>query len=159
MNQRSATAEDETFLYEVYAGTRRHEVMKWGFGAHEIELFLQMQYQARQASYSAAYPDAVCRVLCAGDEPVGSLRVYYGSESIVLIDIALQPEAQGQGAGSAVLLELQQKAAQLGLPVMLHVYNTNVRARRLYERLGFKEMSADEIYTGMRWEPYTGSMI
>ncbi|WP_042164552.1 GNAT family N-acetyltransferase [Paenibacillus gorillae] len=156
MNQRSATAEDETFLYEVYAGTRRNEVAEWGFGTREIELFLQMQHRARQASYSAAYPDAVCRVIYAADKPIGSLQVYYGSESIVLIDIALLPEARGKGVGSAVLLELQQKAAQLGLPVMLHVDNANVLARKLYGKLGFKETMADEIYTEMRWEPPAG---
>lgn len=40
---KSITKDDEPFLYEVYASSRRKEIDSWGWSAEQIQRFLEMQ--------------------------------------------------------------------------------------------------------------------
>ena len=56
---------------------------------------------------------------------------------IYVAELQIAPEMQGRGLGSAVLSGVVAAAAARGACVTLQVLDLNVRARRLYERLGF----------------------
>lgn len=52
--------------------------------------------------------------------------------------MAVEPEAQGRGIGSALLARAEDEARRLGLPYMaLMVTEENASARALYERAGY----------------------
>lgn len=55
---------------------------------------------------------------------------------------AVASSARGRGIGEKLVLDCMEKAKQLGFLVLQFnaVVETNVRARRLYERLGFKQL-------------------
>jgi ribosomal protein S18 acetylase RimI-like enzyme len=56
--------------------------------------------------------------------------------------IATFPGARGQGVGSKLMQEAESKATALGLRgLSLIVSDANLRARRLYERLGYSEVA------------------
>jgi len=72
-------------------------------------------------------------------------------ERLHIIDISILPSFQGNGVGSYLISNLQQKAKEENKPVILQVLHTNP-ARNLYERLGFHVVSTDELYLKMRWQ-------
>jgi len=56
--------------------------------------------------------------------------------------VAVQPEAQGQGIGSALIAHARQQAEERGFTTLsLIVFEENQRAVRLYKRLGFAEVA------------------
>ena len=65
-----------------------------------------------------------------------------------IAQIYLLPQFQKQGIGTRLLTEQLDKAQSLGLPVRLNVLLEN-RARKLYERLGFKVTVKTDIFYQM----------
>jgi len=145
------TKDDEPFLYEVYVSTRRKEIDSWGWSVEQIQHFLEMQWCAQQTSYRQQFPDASHCIILSDDKYVGRLLTENLPEHHHLIDISILPSFQGNGLGTYLITQLQQKAKEENKPVILQVFQTNP-ARDLYERLGFQVMSADEIYLKMRWQ-------
>jgi ribosomal protein S18 acetylase RimI-like enzyme/acyl dehydratase len=66
-------------------------------------------------------------------------------------NIELAPEHQGRGIGSTILRDIQRAAADRGLGVTLQVLKVNP-ARRLYERLGFRQTGETQTHYLMAWE-------
>src|SRR5919204_5555804 len=67
------------------------------------------------------------------------LRVPYGDEEAPKVSIGVQPHARGQGVGEQLMRALIGEAARRGLGLNLSVRSENP-ARRLYERLGFRDI-------------------
>lgn len=149
----SAYPEDDGFLFDVYADTRREEMEAWGWPPGEAAAFLRMQFELQTRSYAMQFPDAVTQVITHGEDRIGRMIVSRNS-SIHLIDISLLTACRNRGIGSSVLESLQQEAAAAGLPVKLSVMEHNP-AKRLYERLGFKVIGEAFPYISMSWQPDT----
>ncbi|NIY78780.1 GNAT family N-acetyltransferase [Celeribacter sp. HF31] len=63
-------------------------------------------------------------------------------DTLLMDGIFVEPEARGQGVGTALLNAIEVYCARQGLrQIRLDVIDTNPRARALYERLGFAERS------------------
>jgi ribosomal protein S18 acetylase RimI-like enzyme len=152
---RAAVPEDERFLFKVYASTRADEMAVLGWNAAQAELFLSMQFRAQQGAYGMQYETADHRIIMVDHEPVGRILVNRTEEEILLVDIALLAEYRNAGIGSRLIRELQREAAQAGVPVNLHVLKSNGAAARLYERLGFRSVGGDSVYSQMTWLPDT----
>lgn len=144
--------EDEDFLYEVYASTRRDELAHVGWSDVEREAFLRMQFTAQQWSYRAQFPAADFQIILWHERPIGRLYLQHGSDEIRGIDIALLPAYRQAGIGTAILQDRLDEAARQGKLFRLHVAKSN-RARRLYERLGFTAVRDDGVYLFMEWSP------
>lgn len=144
-----ASEADTEFLFKVYVGTRRDEVAGWGWEPVQQEAFLRMQFSFQRRSYDL-YPGADRRTIWHDSCPVGSLMVGRTDSEIRLIDIALLPEYQNAGIGTAVIRELQDEAAAAGKPLCLSVAVGNP-ARRLYERLGFAVTGETGTHYAMQW--------
>jgi ribosomal protein S18 acetylase RimI-like enzyme len=88
-----------------------------------------------QRTYHAAWfdPDRLSIIEDEDGTAVGVLDVSDEGDHLYLSRIAILPEAQGRGIGTAVVRDLLAS----GRTVRLHVFSNNVRARRFYERLGF----------------------
>ncbi|PUA38195.1 N-acetyltransferase [Paenibacillus elgii] len=149
-----AQAEDETFLYEVYASSRIEEVGAWGWGPGQIDQFLRMQYGFQQKTYAAQYPENGWEIVWRGQERVGRWMTARLEDRIVLVDLALLPAYQRQGIGTSLLQTLQHEAQKAAKPLCLSVQVHNP-ARRLYERLGFRTEQETELYCEMIWHANT----
>ncbi|AZI43445.1 GNAT family N-acetyltransferase [Deinococcus psychrotolerans] len=67
-------------------------------------------------------------------------RPLFGKPFAYLADLALAEWAEGLGLGQILLNEAENWARAQGLKhIQLHVFATNVRARKLYERAGYSE--------------------
>lgn len=151
--RRPARPEDEAFFARVFADVRREEFAEAGLEPEALEAFLLSQFGAQQAHYRSAFPEAERWVLRYENRDAGIAILNEGSE-VRIVDLALLPEFRGRGIGTALLAELKERAAGLGVPVVLHVEMHN-RARRLYERLGFRPAEAVGIYVRMEWRAGT----
>jgi ribosomal protein S18 acetylase RimI-like enzyme len=152
---RSVTAADDGFLRAVYAAGRADEVAAFGWPAEQVAAFLAMQGDAQRRHFRSAWPRALDGVVEAGGVPVGRLYVDRGPAAVTVLDIALLASARGAGIGTALLRGLQAEAAALDVPVELLVVAEN-RARRLYERLGFRGTDAGSepaTHLALRWSP------
>ncbi|MEX1021938.1 MAG: ribosomal protein S18-alanine N-acetyltransferase, partial [Dehalococcoidia bacterium] len=71
---------------------------------------------------------------------LGFLGVWYMVDQLHLVTIAVDPARQGEGIGQRLMLECLDLALEADLnEVVLEVRVTNERARRLYERFGFRQ--------------------
>jgi len=149
---RPARAEDEPLLARVFAEGRGGELRSAGLGELEVELLLGIQRRAQDAEYRAAYPQAEHSIIEADGEAVGRIVIDRRPGEIRIVDIALRETCRGRGIGSSLLRALQADAAATGRMLGLYVARGNPAAR-LYARLGFREVAADEMYVEMAWQP------
>jgi ribosomal protein S18 acetylase RimI-like enzyme len=119
--------------------------------AEMLARIMEQQFHAQAQGYRAAYPRARLEIVTVDTTPVGRLATDHGAEALHLIDIAVAPERRGQGIGQAILRTLMAEAAAAGIPVTLQVALDNRGAQRLYHRLGFVAMAADETHLTLRW--------
>lgn len=149
---RPAAAEDEEFLYQLYASTRAQEMDLAGWDAAQTASFLQMQFRAQTQSYRLQFPHAVTQIVLSHDVAIGRLVTDCTDIAILLMDIALLPTYRKRGIGTYLMQALQAEAARSGKEVHVYVQATNP-AQRLYQRLGFVAEGEPGIYFEMRWRP------
>lgn len=152
MRLRPYQSTDLAFLQALYASTRADELAHVPWPDEQKAAFLAQQLSAREAHYAAQFPTAANDVVTVAGADAGRLMVNRGEDEVRLVDIALLPVHRGRGIGTALMTRLLADAAELGLPVRLHVdpYGT---ARRLYLRLGFASVSSDGVYELMERLP------
>src|SRR5215469_9860075 len=97
---RPAGPDDEAFLYQLYCSTRAEEMAAWGWDPAQQEMFLKMQFRARQLSYQSESGDTDSRIIERDNRPIGRLLVFRAESEICLADIALLPEFRGSGIGT-----------------------------------------------------------
>jgi ribosomal protein S18 acetylase RimI-like enzyme len=137
---RAATAADRDFLYELNrAAFRTYVDATWGWDEdQQVALFDERFDPSRR------------RIVQSGDTDVGELVVDERPDVIYHARIALLPEWQGRGIGTAIVASLLTKAAVAGKAVVLEVLHANPRAARLYEELGFQPTGRTETHLHMR---------
>jgi ribosomal protein S18 acetylase RimI-like enzyme len=147
---RPFTPDDMEFLYQVYASTRQEELSVTAWSDEEKEQFLRMQFHAQHTHYQEHFGGAKYLVVLSDDKPIGRLYVDRRPDEIRIIDIALLSEHCGGGIGGGIVRELLDEAAAAGKAVRLHVEKNNP-AKRLYFRLGFRDIGDAGVYDLMQW--------
>ena len=143
---RLITDADLAFAARVYASTRFEEVAQTGWPQPMIDAFLAQQHDAQHAHYTTHYPGIRRYAIQRAGADVGRLYLYEGTSDLRIVDIALLPDARGNGIGAALLSDVIAYAQARGLTASIHVEQQNP-ARRLYLRLGFVfEKTANDIY-------------
>lgn len=150
---RPVTAEDMEFLYQVYASTRLTEMAITGWSMAQIETFLRMQFELQHCQYVQNYPAASFSIICIHDVPAGRLYLDRSDELLLIIDISLLPNFKGRGVGGRILRDLVEDADAKGIVMSLHVEVHNP-VRKLYTRLGFREMEQRGMYYCMERIPF-----
>jgi len=145
-----ARAEDESFVFQVYASTRIDELAAAGWNEHQQQTFLRMQFQAQDKHYRENYPGAEFYIIQVDGQPAGRLYVHNRDKEIRIMDIALLPAFRGQGTGSILLQTILCQAANTGRTVSIHVEVFN-SALLWYEKLGFKKAAEYGPYHLMEW--------
>jgi ribosomal protein S18 acetylase RimI-like enzyme len=143
---------DLPFLERLYAATRQQELAPVPWPAEAKQAFLAQQFRAQHAHYQQHYPAADWLVILRADATIGRLYVARWEREHRVIDIALLPEHQRQGLGSALMRDLLDEAATAGKAVSVHVEKNNP-AMGLYRRLGFVTAEDKGVYDLMRCEP------
>jgi ribosomal protein S18 acetylase RimI-like enzyme len=149
---RAILPEDEPFLRRVYAGTRAEELAIVPWSDAQKDAFLAMQFDAQHRYYHQQFPDASFDIILREGEPIGRLYVDRRDDEIRIIDIALLPEARGEGIGGKLLADLIAEAGASNKPIRIHVERYN-RAMSLYVRLGFAPIGESELYFLMECNP------
>jgi len=146
---RVAHAGDESFLQAVYASTRP-EMALLPWSPEEGRTFLDFQSSAQEQHYRNSHSTLQRQVIEQNGRLVGRLyRAETAAEHRVL-DIAVLPDFRGQGWGTYLLQVEIERARVAGVPLRLHVEQSNP-ARRLYERLGFVLEADQGIYLALKW--------
>jgi GNAT superfamily N-acetyltransferase len=114
--------------------------------------FVRQQVDARERGWREAWPEADRLVVVVTDEPVGRLLVDVAADGVHVVDIALLAGHRRRGIGTAVLDAVLSQADARGSPCELSV-DRGSPAKRLYERLGFVDVSCDELRHRMRRTP------
>lgn len=116
------------------------------------ERFLRSQFELQTEHFHRHYPEASFHLICEGDAPIGRLFVDRAHDSIHILDIAIIPERQREGIGTALLEELQAEAKLSGEKMTLYVELFNP-AQELYKRLGFRCVKDEGVYLLFEWSP------
>jgi ribosomal protein S18 acetylase RimI-like enzyme len=140
---RPATESDAGVLWRIHRASMT---------AYLEEAFPDWTEDRARMDFRAWMAEGSAQVITLDGEPVGGLDVRRDDATIHLARIALDPSAQGRGIGSAVMAGLLAEAAQRGAVVRLEVFAHNP-ARRLYTRLGFREVGSDGPSIHMEWRP------
>ncbi|MGX9773909.1 GNAT family N-acetyltransferase [Janthinobacterium aestuarii] len=142
--------DDDGFAAALYSSTR-DDLRQMPADPAVIEQLIAMQQRMQSHGYRQAYPHAMYLVLQHGDTPIGRLVLDRHDQVLHLVDIAILPPAQGQGAGSAVLRGLQAQAGAQQCRIHLAVNKSNTAARALYQRLGFRLRGENDVQEQLEW--------
>src|ERR1041385_3701127 len=148
---RPISERDDAFLLSVYASTREDELAQAEWGEGQKELFLRWQFDMQRREYETRFPNADYRVIVLDRQPAGRIWVGADDEQIRLLDIALLPQFQNRGVGTALLERLKTHAAGKGKALRHMVFVLNNNAERFYERLGFRKIEDFGAYKHMEW--------
>jgi ribosomal protein S18 acetylase RimI-like enzyme len=149
---------DQPFLLHLYASTR-DDLRGIDGDPALVASLIAMQRRFQEAGWRENFPAAQQYILVFQGTPIGHIVVDMGTRALRLVDIALLPQARGQGHGSAIVRALQRCAAAAGLPLALSVNSDNGRARRLYLALGFHRSDtngADALSEQLVWRAGAG---
>ena len=150
---RPVSEDDDQFLLSLYASTREEELSQVEWAEGQKEIFLRWQFDLQRNEYESRFPDAAYHVILVDELPAGRIWVGSDDEQIRLLDIALLPEFQNRGVGTALLRRLIEYAADEGKVLRHMVFVLNNDAHRFYERLGFEIIDDLGAYKHMEWRP------
>lgn len=146
--------DDYAFLTRLYISIRWQEVLRVEQWDDAMRLaFLEDQYSRQHRHYTTYYTRSDFMIIERSGVPVGRLLLdRCHATDLRVVDIALLPEVRGQGLGQAFLEAVQQEARKEGKKVSIHVEQENP-AKRLYNRMGFRDISQTGPYWLLEWEP------
>jgi ribosomal protein S18 acetylase RimI-like enzyme len=148
-----AGASDSVFLYRLFERTRGQQFAPIPLAPAQLEALVRMQFNAQQTGYRNQYPQSQDFIIMMGDRLAGRIWLNESAAEIAIMDIAILPEYQRRGLGTAVLARIIHDAALAAKTIRLRVDRTNFRAARLYRRLGFEVVSGNEVFEEMEMAP------
>lgn len=155
---RPADPADEAFFAALYRSTR-DDLLALPLDPAMLDGLIAMQHRMQVAGYRNDYPDAQYQVLELDGAAVGRLVTAAVDGAVRVVDIAVMPQARGQGVAGEALRRLQAQAVGDGRAVALSVRKDNAAARRLYAALGFAVDGEDEMSLELRWRAQAGSTV
>lgn len=136
---RPATAEDFEFSHELTRRNMESYVVRH-FGPWSREI------------YTANFRKGRNYILWSDGIRVGYVRLLLDPPILFIDDFQIASSYQGQGLGSSILTHLQQVLPKCAChATRLRVYHENP-ARRLYLRLGFREIDRNEGTSILQWD-------
>lgn len=142
---RRATTDDMNWLRDLYCAGRAEELALLAWTEDAKRAFLCDQFRLQHLHYMRTHADAdhliiTCRTVSGGKSDVGRLYLDRTLRPWRLIEIMLEAASRKRGIGRILMQWLQGAACTSGAGAIdLHVARENVRARKFYERLGFRE--------------------
>ncbi|MDR3464981.1 MAG: GNAT family N-acetyltransferase [Xanthobacteraceae bacterium] len=148
---RPARPEDEDLRFDLFRQYRM-EVLKLGrLSDAKIDELLTSQYESRMRSFRERFPRANWSVVEFEEMPIGELVVDDSPDGLCVVDVALRPDCQRRGFGSALIRALTATAGGRGVRAM--VLMTNAASLGMFRRLGFVDSGHDSAHIELRWPP------
>ena len=154
----STTSSASTTIMIIRTGTEADYRLLPGLEARSDETYLSLpgfeklmgQPNITAETGPASHPGSVLFIAEHGDVPVGFVYAHDLDDCSFIAQIAVVPEAQGAGAGSALLAALRD-AAQTGgrRGVTLTTYVDVPWNAPFYARRGFRRLAPDEMGPGL----------
>lgn len=143
LNNRWATAEDADRIIELLPRLADYELPP----NRAAEVFWKGDAELVREWAADKRPNSVIRVAVDENDVAFAVAIvtykpdhFSGEPNAHLETIVLHPDADGTGAGRALISEMEAEAARQGaLTMSLHVMGNNKRARHVYEILGYNE--------------------
>ena len=145
--RRPSTEDDKDFLFAL-ARAAYTDVVTRQFG------YWDEQYQRER--FDESWRRGRFVIILFNGEQAGAVWTEWREDHAYIGEIQVLPEYQHRGIGTAYVREIQQAASLRGMPVRLQVLKFN-RARRLYERLGFRYCGENETHCQMIFEVEAGN--
>lgn len=137
---RPATPEDTELLWFIQCETLSEYITaEFGTDVEEQRAFFDEHFQVLSH-----------QVILIDGREAGHLFYETRGDHVHLANIALLPEFQRHGKGTAIVRMVINEAARLQLPVRLQVMTTNPTAIRWYERLGFTATGVSDNHVQMK---------
>lgn len=148
---RHARDSDLPRLQELYADTRADEMacVPWPLVAKQQ--FLNQQFALQHQHYLDHYANADFLVIDYENTLQGRYYLLRTAPQHLIVDISLMTAQRGQGIGRALIEASQQEAQALGRGMQLQVLQDNIRAQKLYEKLGFIVCDSSGMHLEMCW--------
>lgn len=134
---RSATPDDHDLIYILKSQSVRSYVEKiWGWDE---------SYQQNDFDRDFSQMDQF-KVIEINGEFIGFAQYYLEHSCYHVVEIHLLPEYRGNGIGSDILKSLQGICIAQGKKIQLGCFKENVRAKKLYQKLGFIDMEETDTH-------------
>jgi ribosomal protein S18 acetylase RimI-like enzyme len=149
---RPATDADDAFLFDVYCTTKHDQVAALPnprLAAH----FLRIEYTAQNRRFTVRFPGYERWVVVVDGEPGGRLYLHRSPSLLQVVDITLLPEHRGQGLGRRLMGLVLDGASAHDQAVTLRVSRSNQRATGLYDAVGFRLVTEDDLDAYFEWSP------
>lgn len=144
---RPQTEADWPFLRDLFVSRRWAEACAAsGWNDAQRLAFLHSQAELQQRHYAQQFASADFLLIEQHHSAIGRLCVLRAEREVRVIDIALLPDWQRQGIGSAVMRAVLYEAGDLACSLSVEAFSP---ARRLYERLGFRLLTEQGPYLQM----------
>lgn len=148
---RPAAPDDEWLLFRLFAEDRRAELERCGIPATAAEKLVELQYRGQQQTYLQRYPGAENLILFSeSGKPAGRLLLDRQTDRWRIVDMAVFTEHRRGGIATRAIRECQSSCRPSGARLELQVNSANP-ARGLYERLGFRVVTATDVSLEMVW--------
>ena len=92
-------------------------------------------------------------VITVAGADAGFLQLQQGKDFLNVAEIHLLPSFRGRGIGSQLLRDLQARARAEALPLLIGCFRANIRASRLYRRLGFTPVAENDTHFILIYHP------
>jgi ribosomal protein S18 acetylase RimI-like enzyme len=149
---RPAIDADESFLFEVFCSTWEEEVAAMPNPAL-TQHFLRIQYTAQNRRFATRFPGYERHVVLHDDKDAGRFYLHRTPTMLHAIDMTLLPEFRSLGIGTTMVREAFEEATEHGQTVSLRVARRNQRAAALYDSLGFRLVTMDDMDCYFEWTP------
>src|SRR5688572_28437413 len=136
---RSAVKADAKEITALAARLANFEIPGW----RTPEEIIDADALAMLRAIDEARSDSEVFVAEVGGVPVGCLHIvltedFFGRRHAHISVVAVSEEAEGTGAGRALMTFAEDWGRQLGVPfITLNVFAANAHARRFYEKAGY----------------------
>jgi len=126
-------------MTETYA----NEIINWTYPKPYDVYGMREAYDELMEQYQVVYEDELVGFFCTGMD--AQVPPYEYNDDFLDLGIGLKPELCGKGYGEIFMREIMK---YIDKPLRLTVLAWNERARKLYLKLGFKDI--DQFYRGER---------
>jgi ribosomal protein S18 acetylase RimI-like enzyme len=139
---REPTSLDHDVALKIYNGAY-HDVEVEQFGPWDQEL----QYKL----FMEAWDNPEFKMINFYNKSCGYIIVENKPEGSFINEVVIDVKFQGRGMGGFLIKQIQGAVAKDGLIVSLEVLKKNHKAKKLYEKLGFKDVGETKTHYQMEW--------
>jgi len=144
--------DDDAFLLRLFDAARGSVLRLGGVPEPMVEQLVAMQHRAQTQTYRGTFPRAAFSIIEHESVPIGRIVENEEPDAVHVVDIALLPQFQAKGIGTALVRALQADWAARGCGARAQVAFDNAPSLKLFRRLGFVEIDPDERpYLRLRW--------